>query len=94
MDIVNKISLNLETCTVYGKGYYTIKPIFNDTEYRAYYMIETSKTWDSMVEWCVNMFGPVSIDVTKPGIWNPDQPWYVNNAKFFIRDEKTICCFY
>ena len=87
------VFLNTSIGTVYGKPYYTIKPIFNDTEYRAYDMIETSKTWDSMVEWCVNMFGPVSIDVTKPGIWNPDQPWYANNAKFFIRDEKNYMLF-
>ena len=80
-------------CKIYDIPYYTIKPVFDDNGYRAYDMIETSKTWDSMVEWCVNMFGPVSIDVTKPGIWNPDQPWYVNNAKFFIRDEKNYMLF-
>jgi hypothetical protein len=40
--------------------------------------------WSDMIEWMVTTFGPTD----KEGVWTPGQRWYVNNAKFWFRDQK------
>lgn len=65
--------------TVYGKRYWTVAPQFPahiDTWFRT--------EWDVMLLWCVNTYGPTPED----GVWTPDARWYVNNAKFWFRDEQ------
>ena len=40
--------------------------------------------WSDMMEWMVATFGPTD----KEGVWTPGQRWYVNNAKFWFRNQK------
>jgi hypothetical protein len=54
---------------------------------------EEERRWNHMVEWCVNTFGPVNIDVSRPGIILPNQRWYTNNAKIWFRDKKDLTWF-
>jgi len=63
--------------TVYGKDYYCVA-IFSSAMYGRNHM------WDSMLEWTIKTFGPTP----KDGVWTPDARWYVNNAKFWFREEK------
>ena len=39
-----------------------------------------------MVKWCVDTLGP-SGTAERPGVWSPNQRWYVNSARFWFRDE-------
>jgi len=40
--------------------------------------------WHEMISWTANTFGPTVDD----GVWTPGQRWYVNNARFWFRDEQ------
>ena len=65
--------LEYSTGKVFGKEYLTVAPM-NAEEY-----------WNDMIEWMVDTFGP--LDDIK-GTFTPNQRWYVNNAKFWFRDQK------
>jgi hypothetical protein len=65
--------LEYSTGKVFGKEYLTVAPM-NAEEY-----------WNDMIEWMVTTFGP--LDDIK-GTFTPNQRWYVNNAKFWFRDQK------
>ena len=72
------MELKLSTGTIAGQNYYTIYPVM--LEWRQ----SNSDIWNSMVEWCVNTFGPTS----KNGVWELGGRWYVNNTRFWFRDEQ------
>jgi hypothetical protein len=65
---------------VYGKTYYTIEP--------------TGGIWVDMEDWAIRMYGASS------SIWNftswapdPDARWYMNNRKFWFRDQADVTLF-
>jgi hypothetical protein len=69
--------LNCEEGDVYGNTYYVVqvdgRPTYGD------YSI-----WEDMIGWVTKTFGPTAPD----GVWTPNMRWYVNNARFWFRDEK------
>lgn len=62
---------------LFGARYYTVQPQLPEM----YHQVQ--QTWNNMIEWCVETFGPTPID----GIWTPGSRWYTNNAKFWFRNE-------
>jgi hypothetical protein len=58
--------------TVFGHEYLTVAPMNAEGQ------------WSDMMEWMVETFGPTA----KDGVWTADQRWYVNNAKFWFRDQR------
>ncbi len=58
--------------TVFGHEYLTVAPM------------NAEGKWSDMMAWMVDTFGPTA----KDGVWTADQRWYVNNAKFWFRNEK------
>lgn len=73
--------LELDEGRVYGARYWIVHPVPNwdlDSDWGGV------ETWDRMVEWMVATFGPTS----KDGVWTPGQRWYVNNARFYFRNEQ------
>jgi hypothetical protein len=64
--------LEYSTGTVYGQEYLTVAPM------------NAEGLWPDMMSWMVTTFGPSA----KDGVWIPNQRWYVNNAKFWFRDQK------
>jgi len=69
---------------VYGARYYTLQPWFEWWTPGGY-----NTTWNDMVVWCVETYGPSSVD----GVWTPGMRWYVNNAKFWFRDKNDMAYF-
>jgi hypothetical protein len=73
-----------DTGTVYGKRYYTVKPEWGPDLNKIY-----NQDWQDMLAWCIEIFGP-----SKSRIWGenpipePMERWYVNNSKFWFRDQK------
>ena len=45
--------------------------------------------WLSMELWCKAQFGSTPVD----GVWTPDARWYMNNRKFWFRDEADLSWF-
>lgn len=66
--------IRLSEGTVYGARYYTVEPI--------------GGIWLEMETWCREIYGN-----TEGSIWSelkapkPAQRWYMNNRKFWFRDE-------
>ena len=66
--------LKLSQGTIYGSRYYCIEPV--------------GGSWARMELWCMQAFGE-----TTGSIWaeekapDPAQRWYMNNRKFWFRDE-------
>ncbi len=66
--------LKLSEGTVYGSRYYTVEPV--------------GGSWKEMELWCMQTFGS-----TTGSIWGekaapePAMRWYMNNRKFWFRDE-------
>ena len=79
--------MELSEGRVYGARYYTVHPVLNSN-------YGHSDRWNDMMTWVINNFGPC----TAP-IWGADcapqpmQRWYVNNAKFWFRNEKDLLLF-
>ena len=67
--------LKLTEGTVYGSRYYCVEPV--------------GGSWIEMQEWCLNQFGN-----SGKHIWGsnevpaPQERWYMNNRKFWFRDEQ------
>lgn len=67
--------LKLTEGTVYGSRYYCVEPV--------------GGSWREMETWCIKTF-----DSTQGSIWGenpppePAQRWYMNDRKFWFRDEK------
>lgn len=61
--------------TVYGRRYYCVEPVGGN--------------WRKMEEWCTETFG-----ATGDNMWGeksapaPGERWYMNNRKFWFRNEK------
>ena len=75
------MKLELEEGRVYGARYYVVHPVPSwelDNDWGGV------DAWNSMVEWMVATFGPT----LKDGVWAPGQRWYVNNARFYFRNEQ------
>lgn len=70
------------TGTVFGHPYQTVEP--RNIEWQ-----DSRRMWDDMMLWMVAAFGPTA----KDGVWTLDQRWYVNNGKFWFRDEKDLAWF-
>jgi len=70
------------TGTVFGHPYHTVEP--RNIEWQ-----DSSKMWDDMVLWCSQMFDCSPAN----GVWEPHGRWYVNNEKFWFRDEKDLAWF-
>ena len=76
--------LDLSEGTVYGIRYRTVKPAWEPDRTGWY-----NQDWDNMVAWCVDTYGPTPDD----GVWTPEARWYVNNAKFWFRNERDLALF-
>ncbi len=74
------MTLELDEGRVYGARYWTVHPV---PSWDLTYDWGGIDAWNSMVEWCVETFGPTA----KDGVFTPGQRWYVNNAKFWFRNE-------
>ncbi len=74
------MQLELLEGRVFGARYYTVKPVPSWDLYQDWGGVDR---WNDMVAWCVETFGPTP----KNGIWTPGSRWYVNNAKFWFRNE-------
>jgi hypothetical protein len=70
------MELELNEGRVYGARYWTVHPVFD-------FWVSDNAPWRDMMEWCVTTFGPTP----KDGVFTPGQRWYVNNAKFWFRNQ-------
>jgi hypothetical protein len=69
--------LKLSEGTVYGSRYYTVEPVGGN--------------WREIEEWCSQTFGPGSSKIWQHDMSKapaPELRWYMNNRKFWFRDEK------
>ena len=69
--------LKLSEGTVYGKRYYTVEPVGGN--------------WRAIEDWCAQTFGPGSNKIWQHDMSKapaPELRWYMNNRKFWFRDEK------
>jgi hypothetical protein len=66
--------LKLTEGTVYGSKYYCVEP--------------TGGSWRDMEYWCHITFGSVGEHIWGEKAPEPAQRWYVNNRKFWFRDEQ------
>jgi hypothetical protein len=64
--------------TVFGEKYYTVDPDIKAYEPFWYY-----QDWHDMELWCKKTFG----DTPKDGVWTPSSRWYMNNSKFWFKEE-------
>lgn len=70
-------NLKLGEGTVYGSRYYTVEPVGGN--------------WRDIEEWCGKTFGPGSTKVWSHDMSKapaPELRWYMNNRKFWFREEK------
>lgn len=74
------MKLVLDEGRVYGSRYWIVHPIPSWDPNGDWGGIDT---WNNMVEWMVETFGPTA----KDGVFTPSQRWYVNNARFWFRNE-------
>jgi hypothetical protein len=67
--------LKLSEGTVYGSRYHCVEPVGGN--------------WREMETWCYQMFGNAGDTLWgEPKAPEPAQRWYMNNRKFWFRDEK------
>lgn len=76
--MVVKVKLELDEGRVYGARYWTVTPKFP-----AHTVTWFKPEWDAMLEWCNSTFGSTSED----GVWTPNQRWYVNDLRFWFRND-------
>jgi hypothetical protein len=69
---------------VFGARYWTAHPVL-----QADWVYGEHRQWDEMIAWMIETFGPTA----KDGVFTPGQRWYVNNAKFWFREEKDLLVF-
>ena len=84
LSILGWQGMNVNTGTILGEKYNTVSPIWSSKM-----LFGSNNTWDDMVAWCVENFGPTSVD----SIWTPSQRWYCNNAKFWFKHEGDLTLF-
>jgi hypothetical protein len=66
--------LKLTEGTVYGSKYYCVEPV--------------GGIWREMEYWCLEHFGSVGEHIWGEKASEPAQRWYMNNRKFWFRDEQ------
>jgi hypothetical protein len=71
------MDLRVDTGTVYDIPYHTVQPYFGGA------------SWMDMEVWCTRTFGKTSLD----GVWTPGRRWYMNNSKFWFRDQRDLTMF-
>jgi hypothetical protein len=72
------MELKLDEGRVYGARYYTVQPVFH-----AHPQTWFKAEWDEIENWCETSYGPTP----KDGVWTPGARWYMNNSKFWFRNE-------
>jgi hypothetical protein len=80
-ELDNNPRLELSESTVCGEKYRTVRPSLVDW----YNVLD----WHSMELWCNAQFGPTPND----GVWTPGARWYMNNSKFWFRNEADLSWF-
>lgn len=77
--------LKLSEGRVYGARYHTVEPEISWDLAGDWGSIDS---WEQMEKWCISTFGPTS------AMWGERVPvlhrWYMNNAKFWFRDQKDL----
>ena len=76
--------LELSEGTVFGSTYITVRPNFSFN--RNNFLVQS---WYDMECWCITQFGPTPED----GVWTPNARWYMNNEKFWFRDQTDLSWF-
>ncbi len=66
--------IKLSEGTVYGSRYYTAEPV--------------GGKWIEMESWCLTTFGNSGSHMWGEKAPEPAERWYMNNRKFWFRDEK------
>ena len=66
--------LILSEGTVYGSSYYCVEPV--------------GGSWTEMELWCMQAFGETTGSIYGENVPEPAQRWYMNNRKFWFRDQK------
>ena len=79
----NKLRLDLSEGTVFGEKYFTVRPYFT------FDVVLHGQSWSDMEIWCLTQFGPIPQD----GVWTPGARWYMNNRKFWFRNEADLSWF-
>jgi hypothetical protein len=74
---MHKPELILDEAISFDQAYYIIyvngRSVFGDYN-----------VWNDMIVWATDTFGPTPED----GVWTPGARWYVNNARFWFREER------
>ena len=65
--------LILSEGTVYGSSYYCVEPV--------------GGSWTEMELWCMQAFGEITGSIYGENVPEPAQRWYMNNRKFWFRDQ-------
>jgi len=68
--------------TVYGSKYHTVYPVGGN--------------WKIMEQWCIDTLGLTVGSIwadALDGVGEPGQRWYMNNRKFWFREEKDLTMF-
>lgn len=68
--------LYLSSASINNEQYYIVEPT-NDKQSEFHY------NWSDMEAWCTEMFGSTPAD----GVWTSGAVWYMNNSKFWFRNE-------
>ena len=86
---VIEVKFHMDAGTIYGSRYYTVKPEFGghiDTWFR--------NEWRAMEDWCTEVMGlPGDIWTYTGRAPEPNLRWYVNNSKFWFRNESDMTMF-
>ena len=67
-------ALKLTEGTVYGSRYYCVEPV--------------GGSWREMEHWCHTTFGSAGEHIWGEKFPSPAQRWYMNNRKFWFRDDQ------
>ena len=78
------MGMSVSTGTVYSVPYHTVQPLFG-----AHAATWFGSEWRDMENWCTEVYGRPSLD----GFWTPGRRWYVNNQKFWFREESDLTMF-
>jgi hypothetical protein len=65
--------LKLSEGTVYGSRYHCVEPVGGN--------------WREMEAWCLETFGSAGEHIWGEKVTEPAQRWYMNNRKFWFRNE-------
>ena len=66
--------LVLSEGTVYGSPYYCVEPV--------------GGSWLEMEKWALRTYGESTVSIYGENVPEPAQRWYMNNRKFWFRDEQ------